>query len=119
MKILIADDSRAMRLMIKKTMREAGHGSHTFIEAADGIEALEMIEKEKPGFVLCDWNMPNMSGMELLLTLRNRNDTTAFGFITTECSNDARRDAEAAGARFVITKPFTATSFAHAMDPVL
>ena len=119
MKILIADDSRAMRLMIRKTMREAGHGGHSFIEAGDGAEALTMIEREKPDFVLCDWNMPNMSGMELLLTLRNRNDTTAFGFITTECSEDAHRDAEAAGARFVITKPFTATSFAHAMDPVL
>ena len=119
MSLLIVDDSRAMRMMIKKTLRDAGHGNHDVIEAGDGAEALEMIRNESPDVILCDWNMPKMNGMELLTTLRGEGNNTTFGFITTEGTADSLVAAKDAGARFVITKPFTAESFANALDSVI
>ena len=65
MKILIVDDSRAMRSMIRRTLRQAGFGRHTVLEAADGLEALELIKDDRPHFILADWNMPRMNGLDL------------------------------------------------------
>ena len=70
MKILIADDSRAMRQVISFMLREAGYRGHTIIEAADGNAALEAARTECPDLIISDWNMPNMTGLEFLQKLR-------------------------------------------------
>ena len=66
MKILVVDDSTVMRKMVMRALRQAGHGGHDYSEAANGKEALEQISKESPDLVLCDWNMPEMTGIEVL-----------------------------------------------------
>ena len=66
MKIMIVDDSSAMRMMVKKTLRLAGFEGHEISEADDGAKALAAIKKSAPDLVLCDWNMPNMTGLQLL-----------------------------------------------------
>jgi two-component system chemotaxis response regulator CheY len=119
MKILIADDSRVMRQIVTRTLRQAGFDGHDLVEACDGREALDVAAAEKPDLVLSDWNMPEMTGYEFLRALRAKGLEIPFGFVTSESSDEIRRAAEAAGALFVITKPFTPESFRDALDPYL
>jgi two-component system, chemotaxis family, chemotaxis protein CheY len=111
MRILIVDDSSAMRMIVKKTLRQAGFDGHDISEVEDGAKALAAIKASKPDLVLSDWNMPNMTGLELLEALSADGIKITFGFITTEATPDMRAKALAAGAKFLISKPFTADSF--------
>jgi len=119
MKILIVDDSKAMRMIVKKTLRQAGYQGHETREASDGNEALDVIHDWQPDVVLSDWNMPNMNGPELLEAVRGEGFSGTFGFVTTEGSSKMREAAEAAGAAFLITKPFTAQDFQSKLGAVL
>ncbi len=111
MKILIVDDSRAMRSIVSRMLRQAGFGGHTFQEASNGAEALKAIREARPDLVLADFNMPEMDGMQLLNSIKTEGLATKFGFITSEASAELRTAAAAAGAIFVITKPFTPETF--------
>ena len=111
MNILIVDDSAAMRMMIVRTLRQAGFGGHDFSQAENGIEALDAIRKVQPDLVLADWNMPKMTGLELLQELREEGNDVTFGFITTEATGPMRAKATEAGAKFLIAKPFTVEAF--------
>lgn len=115
MKILIVDDSKAMRMIVKRTLRQAGLGDHETQEAGDGTEALPVISSWRPDLVLSDWNMPEMNGIDLLRQVRDAGDTVRFGFVTSEGSDEMRRLAKEAGAEFLITKPFDADTFSVAL----
>lgn len=117
MKVLIVDDSRAMRMIVKRTLGQTDVGKCDVVEATNGAEGLAQIESEKPDFVLCDWNMPEMSGIEFLKQLRESGSEVAFGFITSESGDDIRALALESGAQFIITKPFTAESLNAALMP--
>jgi two-component system chemotaxis response regulator CheY len=117
MKILIVDDSTAMRMIVKKTLRLAGFEGHDIAEADDGAKALAAIKTSKPDLVLSDWNMPNMTGMQLLEALASEGTKLTFGFVTTEATPDMRAKAVAAGAKFLISKPFTPESFKEHLGP--
>ena len=119
MKILIADDSRVMRQIVTRTLRQAGFGDHDLVEAADGRQALDMATAEKPDLVISDWNMPEMTGVEVLRKLRASGVEVPFGFVTSEGTPEMRKQAEDAGALFLITKPFTAESFRDVLEPIL
>jgi two-component system chemotaxis response regulator CheY len=118
-KILIIDDSRAMRLIVRRTLRQAGLGEHEVVEACDGREGYDLICKGAPDLVLSDWNMPEMSGFELLTELRRNSLNVKFGFVTTEGTAEMRAAATEAGALFMITKPFTPETFRQALTSVL
>lgn len=117
--ILIVDDSKAMRLIVRRTLRQAGFGDYEVEEAANGLEALECIGKATPALVISDWNMPEMNGIELLKELNNRKLSVRFGFVTTEGTPDMRALADEAGALFLIAKPFTPEQFEAALRPLL
>jgi len=119
MDILIIDDSKAMRMIVRKTLRQAGFGDHTVREAGDGAEGLKAIEEQNPDLILCDWNMPNMNGIQLLETLKDKGITVPFGFVTSEGTADMRAQAAHAGAKFLIAKPFTVEAFETALKPLL
>jgi len=114
-KILIIDDSTAMRMIVRKTLRLAGFEGHDFSEADDGAKGLAAITAAAPDLVLSDWNMPNLTGIELLERLNEAGIKVPFGFVTTEVTPDMRQRATAAGARFMIAKPFTPESFRDAL----
>ncbi|WP_435746854.1 response regulator [Nocardioides sp. SYSU DS0663] len=118
MKILVADDSRVMRQIVIRTLRQAGHGGHDIIEAENGRQAVEMVQAESPDVVLSDWNMPEMSGIDALQTLRAAGIGVPFGFVTSEGSEEMRSRAEQAGAAFLIAKPFTPEAFDEALSTV-
>jgi two-component system chemotaxis response regulator CheY len=119
MKILIVDDSRAMRMIVRRALRQAGFGHHDIAEAADGKEGLAAVESELPDIIWSDWNMPNMTGIDFLRALRADKNNTPFGFVTSEGAPEMRELAKNEGARFVIAKPFTAESFQDALTPIL
>ncbi len=117
--VLVADDSRVMRQIVIRTLRQAGYDDWEIIEANDGQEAYEMALDHQPDLILSDWNMPRATGIEALQALRQAGCDIPFGFVTSEGSPEMREQAEAAGALFLIAKPFTADSFREALDPVL
>ena len=119
MKILVTDDSRVMRQIVIRTLRQAGYDDHEIVEAEDGADALAKVSSEKPDLVLSDWNMPNMSGIECLEALRSAGSTVPFGFVTSEGSEEMRGKAADAGALFLIAKPFTADTFTEHLDGVI
>jgi two-component system, chemotaxis family, chemotaxis protein CheY len=119
MRILIVDDSRVMRSIVSRTLRQAGFGDCDLSEAANGVQALDAVRASQPDLVLSDWNMPEMDGLELLNSLRAHGISVPFGFITTEGTEEMRRKATDAGAAFLIAKPFTADTFREVLSPVL
>jgi CheY-like chemotaxis protein len=82
-------------------------------EAADGAAALDAIESFDPTVVLSDWDIPVVSGLQLLQSVRASGSTTVFGFVTAEISVSVREAAIAAGASFVATKPIDSERLAE------
>ena len=119
MKILIVDDSKAMRMIIQRTIRQAGFKGLETCEAASGVEALDVVAAEKPDLILSDWNMPEMKGIDFLRALREKGDQTRLGFVTSESGDDVAEEANEAGAAFVIVKPFNADKFETVLSPIL
>jgi two-component system chemotaxis response regulator CheY len=107
-KALVVDDSRAVRMILAKTLKELGFEVR---EAANGREALEVIEVEKTAvtLVLADWNMPEMDGLEMLKRLRRNPELASLVvvMVTTETDLDQMVAALEAGANEYIMKPFT------------
>ncbi|MBL8717697.1 MAG: response regulator [Myxococcales bacterium] len=102
--ILLVDDSRTVRMMVGRTLRAAGHD---VVEAADGLEALHQLHAGCGArVVVCDLNMPNMSGLELLETVRAEGRHEAFLMLTTEADPALVDKARALGAGGWLVKPF-------------
>lgn len=118
MKVIVADDSRVMRQIVIRTLRQAGYGDWDVVQAEDGADALAKTDSEGPDLILSDWNMPNMTGIQLLAALRARGNPVPFAFVTSEGSEDMRATARSAGALGVIVKPFTPDSFRELLELV-
>lgn len=116
MDVLVVDDSSVMRKMVRRALRQAGFKNLNVREACNGQEALAEVAREKVDMVLSDWNMPEMTGIQLLRALRRKGDHTRFGFITSESTPELRARATAAGALFVVNKPFTPESMRAAFE---
>jgi two-component system, chemotaxis family, chemotaxis protein CheY len=105
---LIVDDSRAIRMLLAKTVRQIGYEVE---EAANGKEALEIIEAGTSGvdLVLVDWNMPEMNGLDLLKKLRQNPALSSLRvvMVTTETEIEQIAEAMEAGANEYVMKPFT------------
>ena len=119
MKILVADDSKAMRMIVVRTLRQAGFTGHEIIEAENGQAAYEIAADKGVDLILSDWNMPEMTGIEFLRALRARGKRTPFCFVTSEGSEQMRELADASGALGLITKPFTADAFSETLSSVV
>jgi len=105
---LVVDDSRAVRIILSRTLRELGFEVR---EAANGREALEVLGAERAAvrLVLADWNMPEMNGVELVRRLRQDPDFASLVvvMVTTETELDHMAAALEAGANEYVMKPFT------------
>jgi len=118
MNVLIVDDSKAMRMIVRRTLRQAGFDVEV-TEAEDGREALDILRTGSFAAVLCDWNMPEMTGLELLEALTEESIKVPFGFVTSEASPEMLAAAYGAGAKFMIRKPFKVDTFRHELSGVL
>jgi len=119
LRVIVADDSKVMRQIVIRTLRQAGYGDWEVTEATNGAEALELALAQRPDLVLSDWNMPEMTGIDLLRRLNASGADIPLGFITSEGSPQMRELAESEGALFLIAKPFTPDSFRSTIDPFL
>jgi two-component system chemotaxis response regulator CheY len=119
MDILLVDDSKTMRLLVQRAIRQAGYRHLSVGEAENGAQALDKLKAEEAKLILSDWNMPEMSGINFLQNLRRQGNTTFFGFITSEASAEIKELALRSGASFVITKPFEAEDIQAALEPIL
>jgi len=119
MKILVVDDSKAMRMIVRRTLREAGFHGIEVSEAGNGVAALEAMQSASFDLILSDWNMPEMNGIELLGKLTSEGRTTKLGFVTSESTEEMKKMATEAGAQFFITKPFTADVFRTVLGSIL
>ncbi|MFP3906281.1 MAG: response regulator [Acidimicrobiales bacterium] len=118
MNILIVDDSKTIRMLVKRNLKQAGFDQATVLEAEDGAVGLDIARSEPLDLILSDWNMPEMSGLEFLQALRGEGFDTTFGFITSESTPSYKDQAMSAGAAFLLSKPFNAESFAEALEVV-
>ncbi len=119
MRVLVADDSRVMRRIVIRTLRQAGYDGWEVLEAGDGAEALAIAQRENPDLILTDWNMPELSGLDLVRILRAGDSRALIGFVTSEGSAPMRQVAGDAGAQFLIAKPFTEETFRDTLEPLL
>ena len=107
MQALVIDDSRAVRLLVGKILREQGFEVH---EAAHGQQGLEQLqENPEIGLVLVDWNMPVMDGLEFIKAVRQSRawDSLRLVMVTTETESEQVLRAMTAGANEYVMKPFT------------
>ena len=119
MHILIVDDSRIMRQIVKRTLKQAGFSESVYSEASNGYEALEIFQKNKPDIILSDWNMPEMDGLSLLQEVRKADSEIPFGLITAQSTASLRESARYHGAHFLLSKPFTTESLGAAVSAVI
>jgi two-component system, chemotaxis family, chemotaxis protein CheY len=109
---LVIDDSKAIRLIIRRTLLELGI---EVTEAADGLAALDVIDAGlDPDLIMLDWNMPRMNGIEFLDAVRRppRRSTAKIVMVTTESEVPRVLRALEAGADEYVMKPFTPDAIA-------
>ncbi len=116
--ILAVDDSASMRQMVSFTLKGAGYD---VIEAADGVEALNIARDKSVNLVITDVNMPNMDGISLIRELRNLPSYkfTPLLMLTTESSAEKKQQGKAAGATGWIVKPFNPDQLLGTVKKVL
>ena len=119
MKILVVDDSKAMRMIVTRCLRQAGFAGLSVIEATNGREGFDAVHEHHPDLVLSDWNMPEVNGLEMLQQLNRAGTPVKFGFVTSEGSSEMRQIAADNGALFLIAKPFHADTFKDVLAPVM
>jgi two-component system chemotaxis response regulator CheY len=118
MKILIVDDFSTMRRIIKNLLRDLGFTNTQ--EADDGATALPMLQNGNFDFLITDWNMPGMQGIDLLKTVRadpNLN-TLPVLMVTAEAKREQIVEAAQSGVNGYIVKPFTAQTLEEKINKI-
>nr|MBF0221625.1 response regulator [Desulfobulbaceae bacterium] len=119
MKVLVVDDFATMRRILKNILSQLGY-KH-IIEADDGTTAMGVLKQEKIDLIISDWNMPKMTGLELLKNVRSNPDLAPIPFImvTAEAQQDNIILAVKAKVSQYIVKPFTADTLGEKIKKVL
>ncbi len=114
--VLIVDDDHFIRKLIKTTLEDVAE--FALHEAADGVEALEVAERERPALVFLDVEMPRLDGIETCRRLRVQDATrqSTIVMLTAAHGDAVERQAEAAGADLFLTKPFSPLDLLHLVD---
>jgi Response regulator containing a CheY-like receiver domain and a GGDEF domain len=119
MKFLIVDDSPTMLRIIRNALQEIGYDD--IVEAEDGEDALEKLEENAPDFVVTDWNMPNMNGVDLTSNIRNHPEYSDLPIlmITTRGMKEDVKTAMKAEVNNYIVKPFEPEVLEEKVDSCL
>jgi two-component system chemotaxis response regulator CheY len=118
MKILIVDDFSTMRRIVKNLLRDLGFTNTS--EADDGLTALPMLQTGKFDFLVTDWNMPGMQGIDLLKAVRADANLASLPvlMVTAESKKDQIIEAAQAGVNGYVVKPFTAITLKEKIDKI-
>ena len=118
-KILIIDDFATMRRILKNILKQLGFKN--LVEADDGTTALDILESQKIDLIISDWNMPKMTGLELLKKVRASTEykKTPFLMVTAEAQKQNVIEAVQAGVSNYVVKPFTAEAISEKLEKIL
>lgn len=118
MKFLVVDDFSTMRRIVRNLLKELGFNNAD--EAEDGVAALQKLRNSKFDFVVSDWNMPNMTGLELLKAIRADADLKHLPvlMVTAEAKKENIIEAAQAGASGYVVKPFTAATLEEKLNKI-
>ena len=118
-RFLVVDDFATMRKIVRNLLRQLGY--QQIDEAEDGVVALRKLKSTKYDMIICDWNMPNMTGIELLKEVRSDESLKAVPFlmVTAEANKENVIEAVKAGVSNYIVKPFTADTLSGKIDAVI
>jgi two-component system chemotaxis response regulator CheY len=118
MKILIVDDFATMRRIMKNILKQIGFTN--IIEADDGTTALEELKKTSVDLIISDWNMPKMTGLDLLKNVRGTDGLKEVPFlmVTAEAQKQNVIDAVQAGVTNYVVKPFTAEAISEKLEKI-
>jgi two-component system, chemotaxis family, chemotaxis protein CheY len=107
MNILVVDDFATMRRIVRNVLKQLGYNN--VFEADDGTSAVEILKKEKIQFIISDWNMPQMPGIELLKTVRSTEEWKSLPFLMVTAEGQKENILEAVKLKVsnYIVKPFT------------
>lgn len=121
MKILVVDDSRIMRNIVKNTLLSIGIEVDDFFEASDGAEAYKIIHNHPVDLLLLDWNMPMLNGLELVQRLRREPEYASLPIImvTSEAAKYNVIEAVKAGVNDYLVKPVTETKLRDKVNHIL
>lgn len=114
--ILLVDDSEAVRQQLRLVLQQY---DYRILEAADGFQALDLIEKQNISLVICDVNMPRMDGLELLERLKLHRRALPVLMLTVEANVTLIARARRSGVRGWIVKPFNAELLVKAVNSLL
>ncbi len=119
MKFLVVDDFSTMRRIIKNLLNDLGYANVT--EADDGSTALPMLQAGNFDFLITDWNMPGMPGLDLLKAVRAdaRLAKLPVLMLTAEAKREQIIEAAQAGVNGYVIKPFTAVTLKEKIDKIL
>ncbi len=118
MKILVVDDFSTMRRIIKNLLRDLGFTNTQ--EADDGVTALPMLQSGNFDFLVTDWNMPGMTGLDLLKEVRKDSNLVSLPvlMVTAESKREQIIEAAQAGVNGYVVKPFTAATLKEKIDKI-
>ena len=118
MKVLVVDDFATMRKIVRNILKQIGFTN--IVEADDGAHAMSIIKDEKIDFVVTDWNMPNMTGLELLKNIRSTDKAKNLPvlMVTAEGLAENVVDAVKAGVDNYVVKPFTAETVQEKIEQI-
>ena len=119
MKFLVVDDYSTMRRIIKNLLHDLGYANVT--EADDGNTALPMLQNGSFDFLITDWNMPGMAGLDLLKAVRANEKLKKMPvlMLTAEAKREQIVEAAQAGVNGYVIKPFTAQTLKEKIDKIL
>jgi len=117
--VLVVDDFAIMRRIVKGVLRELGFKN--IVEADDGSSALQELKKDDFGLIISDWNMPKMTGLDLLKAVRadDKYKNIPFIMVTAEGQKDNVVEAIKAGVSNYVVKPFTPDTLKEKLEKVL
>lgn len=115
-RVLIVDDSRMTRILVRRALETAGYTSTEFVEASNGAEALLRLDEMDFDLVVTDLYMDRLSGLDLVRDMRSDGFTTPICMITSERSPDVLDEARAAGVNWLVSKPFKPTIFKEVLS---
>jgi two-component system chemotaxis response regulator CheY len=118
MKVLVVDDFATMRRIMKNILKQIGFTN--ILEADDGTTALEELKNNSIDLIISDWNMPKMTGLDLLKTVRGTEELKDIPFlmVTAEAQKQNVIDAVQAGVSNYVVKPFTAEAISEKLNKI-
>lgn len=119
-RVIIADDSALARMFLRRCLEISGLSEAEFVEVGDGLEALEVLKKDRIDLVVTDLTMPNMTGLELVRSIDSNPDIDALPIlvVTSSGNEEQRKELLDLGASAILSKPISPPVVSEALAKI-